>query len=279
MIPVAYRLARLPGRSAGPEHSRGVVWNGMRRLLVNLRALAALAALLVYASPSFASIAFDAHSAGTAGAGNTISWTHTVGATANRVLFVSIYTEGSSAGATCTYNSVSMTLLTSEADGAGATETTAFILAGPATGANTVSCGVTNSGGIIYGQANSYFGVNQSTPNRTAVAANDGGSGSSSTSVAVSNAQSGDWVVDTLVDYNKSISGPGASQTSRFNSRADSGAVYCGSSDESASGATTMTWTLSASTYWAEIGVALIPASAGTSCTPTLTLTGVGRCG
>jgi hypothetical protein len=147
-----------------------------------------------------------------------------------------------------------MTLSASQADGAGATNTAVLILAGPSSGTHTIACSVSNSGGIFAGQATSWLGVNQATPNRTAVS-NNGSSGSPA-SVAVTNAQSGDLVIDTVSTYINGTLAVGLSQTQRYNQEQYN--IWAGSSSKVATGSTTMQWTGTSWAYWAEIAVALI---------------------
>jgi len=156
-----------------------------------------------------------------------------------------------------------MNLLTHEADGAGVGATAVFVLAG-ASGSHTVACGVTSSGGILQGQAISFTGVNQTTPNRTAIVAQGT---ADPISVTVSNAQSGDMVVDSVFTYHSGGSGisAGGSQNQRFEQTMTT-SQYIGSSTEAASGSTTMTWT--GALYWGSVGVAL-EAAGGTVTNPS----------
>lgn len=196
---------------------------------------------------------------------NSISGTYSVGATAHPVVRIVLADNGSLAtGASCTYGTtpVSMTKIGAEADGAGVTDVAVFLLAAPATGSQAWACSVTNSGGILGAFIDSYFGVNQSTPNRTPpTPANDGGSGTGTATITVSNAVSGDYVVDAVSCYCNSgkTLAVGSGQTQVFNSQLNATATVQAGSYKSATGSTTPTWTISASTFWADVAIALIP--------------------
>jgi hypothetical protein len=226
----------------------------------------------LYPSGGGGSIAFDAVCSGcsssavqTSAASTTISWTHVVGGGSHPVLLVMLYKN--SGTWTCTYNSVSMTQLGIQADGAGAEQTALFILVGPATGSHTVSC-TSSVNNDLEGGSISFTGVNQTGTAGTSwrsspPCVNDGGSGTSSISNTVSNAANGDMVVDTAVVFNNpstTTMTKGASQTLGFYQHNALGNTQeTGASYLSATGSTTMTWSITASSFWASCAVALIP--------------------
>lgn len=209
---------------------------------------------------SGSSITFDVASAiTTAAASTSISWSHTVGASAHPVLIVLL--EGGSGGA-CTFNSVSMTSLGRQVDGAGASNLQVFILANPATGAHTVSCtGISsNDQG---GASVSFFGVNQGntvgTTWRTPVSGNNGGGGATTVTITASNAVSGDMVIDGAASFNATLT-PDVSQTQTFNGICPGGSSErLASSYKIATGSTVMLWTLGISQFGAIFAFALIP--------------------
>jgi hypothetical protein len=207
-------------------------------------------------------ITFDSASSATPTGGNVnISWNHTVGVGTNSALVVGVANAGTlSSSMACTYNSVSMTSLASKNDGASASSSQMFILKNPTVGTNSVSC--TGTSGDYVGQSQSWFGVNQTTPNRTAFTANDGGSGTvSPASVVVSNAISGDVVIDSATAFSVVIT-VGAGQASQYYVHNPAGNFFdYGSSSISATGSTTMQWTYTGTKFWSEIGFALIPAT------------------
>jgi hypothetical protein len=217
---------------------------------------ARIAGVAQFGGTASAGITYDASSQGSVTGGNSISWTHVTGAGPHRALYISLYAQASLAAATCTYNGVTTTFLLDQVDGISLFHTAAFILPNPASGSNTVSCSVSSSGGFLIGQATSWTGVNQTIPNRTAIGANT--PTGSTTNIVVSNAVSGDMVVDTVVVYSASVITPGGTQTQRFEqTNVASNSTTIGSSSKSAAGSTTMQWAGTFS-YWAEIGVALI---------------------
>lgn len=207
-------------------------------------------------------ITFDSASSATPTGGNVnISWNHTVGVGTNSALVVGVANAGTNASSVaCTYNSVSMTSLASKNDGASASSSQMFILKNPTVGTNLVSC--TGSSSDYVGQSQSWFGVNQTTPNRTVFTANDGGGGTvSPLSVVVSNAISGDVVIDSATAFSAVIT-VGAGQASQYYVHNPAGNFFdYGSSSISATGSTTMQWTYTGTKFWSEIGFALIPAS------------------
>lgn len=210
-----------------------------------------------------AGITFDAVSNATpVVAQTTLSWSHTVGSGTNRVLVVVMGSPGSNkyGTAACTWNtSESMTKITAKTDGAGATNVVAFILKNPTSGSHTISCTSLTSADHI-GGATSWAGVNQTTPNRSSFVANDGGSAAASpTSIAVTNAVSGDVVLDVTMINTTPMAGGGTTVRYQVNNPSGDGVAF-GHSSTPASGSTTVQWTYTGTTFWCAIGFALVPA-------------------
>lgn len=185
----------------------------------------------------------------------SFSWNHTVGTSGQHAALyasVAMTSTGSLAGTTCTFNGVSMTLIGTKST-SGVSGTVEFILVNPTTGTHAISCTPGGSVGTGKGVSLSFFDVNQSTPNRTAITANTPNGGTAS--VVVSNAVAGDVVIDAVTVYNFPAT-PDPSQTLLLNFR--SATLTFGVSTKNANGSTTMQWTGSFSN-WCEVGVALVP--------------------
>lgn len=195
--------------------------------------------------------------------GTTVVWNHTVGASSHPALVVALIGSpvSGAAASTCTFNSVSMTQLGTVHDTGNSDAIVLFVLAAPAVGTLSISCtwGATIS--VVVGQAESYFGVNQSTPNRTLISVQ--GQSNSPTYLLVNNAVSGDMVVDAVeVAFNGTIAVTAGAQTQRNVRNNVGGNIYsAGSSSAPAAGSTIMAWTFSGgiSRLWSAAGVALIP--------------------
>lgn len=100
-------------------------------------------------------IAYDATTSGTGGTAGSISFSHTCSALSNRYLIVCCWDDGARTP-TVTYNGVAMTQILNFT-----TNYRVFGLAGPATGANTVSISWGGSGVWGNGFAISYTGISQ----------------------------------------------------------------------------------------------------------------------
>lgn len=211
-------------------------------------------------------ITFDAASiSASIGSGTTVAWNHTVGVSSHPVLVVALLGSAiaGAATATCTFNSVSMTLLASPHDGTNANAIALFILVAPSVGTFSISCVWGASIGGLVGQAESYFGVNQSTPNRTPIINTPASGTNSPTYLLVNNAVSGDMVVDAVtVNLNGTMAVTAGAQTQRNERNNVSGNNFsAGSSSAPAAGSTIMAWTFSGGLprAWAAVGMALIP--------------------
>jgi len=222
----------------------------------------------------FPKISFGAITPGT-GASSTFSSTdvsenirYNVAAGSNIVLFVGVISAGQAA--TASYNGVPMTNLFSRTDGATADYISGFILVNPTTGSNTTTISyITNNGSASGVWIQSWYGVGQGnstgTTWRRPATNNDGGSKSANAIVTVASSTSGDTVIDVFQDFNGVSSTASSSQTVQWSfNKLFGGAMSGGTSYEAATGATTMQWTLSTSTFWAIGAVSLIPATVST---------------
>src|SRR5262245_17067003 len=110
-------------------------------------AMAVLAIAMLFRSESaVAAIAFDSAVSKSAVNAATVTWSHTVGTGANRILIVGLSTEDTSSTvlnvSSITYNGVAMTAVTGSAATAGTStldKTQLFYLLNPPSGAHTIS--------------------------------------------------------------------------------------------------------------------------------------------
>ena len=202
-------------------------------------------------------ITFDVAAPAVANVGTSLSWTHTTGSLTHGVMIVGIVHNVPSATGTCTYNSVSMTNIGYQDMDSGVGRVSLFKLVAPASGSHTVACTVSSSTGVVTGYSATFAGVDQTTVNRTLVSLSNN---STNPSLTVSNAVSGDMVVDIVGTYNAGANiTVGAGQTQMLLQDAPAGTDYhAGGSYKAATGSTVMSWT-SVSTFWGYIAVALIP--------------------
>lgn len=245
----------------------------MRRLLLSL------ALLLALALPASAQITFDAASSGLAISATSVTFSHTVGAGSNVVLYVGCFSTTLTPTLTATYNGVSMgTAKWSSTETTVSSRSTGFLLVAPASGAHNVVVSASGTLDYLYCVSQSWSGVDQATPNRTPATFSEDG-GNTTVSLSVSNAVSGDVIVDMLAAYSGGVTA-NAAQTSRGENDAIGGGDFCaGSSSKAATGATTMDWTVTADGFWTMGAMALIPSSGGgggATRTSGLPLLGVG---
>lgn len=212
-------------------------------------------------------VTFDVAGAGTtAFSGTTIAADHTVtNALTNTVVLglLSWQNGGAAGGVTsCTYNGNAMTELWDfrETD-VGLQGTAAYIYAngtGDGTAHSlscTVSANITGNGGLTLTTI-SASGANQSTPNRTPVT--DSITATSTLSITVSDAVSGDLVVDGISIYGETAA-PTTTQTSRQTFANVGGNSWSAAvSTAAASGSTNMGYGFSANERYAAIGAVAI---------------------
>jgi hypothetical protein len=167
-----------PGRAASPYFP-----NVIPRRRVRIRTTDPLATPSVVITPP----SIDSTATATTASGTTLSWSHTVGAGANRCLVVdvAIATNGDYVG-TVTYGGVALTKLTAAQSGATGTDRRyeRWMLLSPAVGTATVAVTLYlvssgNATGVvatsIAAESTSLVSVDQTTPVGTAVAVNGTG--------------------------------------------------------------------------------------------------------
>ncbi|MBI2327901.1 prepilin-type N-terminal cleavage/methylation domain-containing protein [Candidatus Curtissbacteria bacterium] len=205
---------------------------------------------------------FDsASSSSTAGGqSDTLSWSHTVGTGANRLLIVGVSIGEDKSVSTITYGSQGLTFRGAAYSGTSVDDARAEIwsLVNPTSGTNTITVNLDGTTAIAAG-ATSWTNVNQATPLGTTAT---GWGNSTSPQVNVTSAGS-EVVVDTLSADGTPTAAVGAGQTQHWN--VQGGDVFkstrgAGSSEIGAA-ATTMSWTLNSSRKWALVAVAIKPAA------------------
>jgi hypothetical protein len=205
-------------------------------------------------------IVFDASSSQTGFSGTTLTWNHTVGAGANNCVFVGIGSTESNIVSGVTCNAVPMTSLWGLEDLAPTVRSHGYIITGVTAGVRQIVVTFTGAISTAAAGAFSFTGVNQATPNRAAFNSPNPNHSPSNTSIAVSNAISGDFIVDCAGVFDDSIT-PHVDQTTYLIEWDGlfGGSRSFGISGKFATGSTTMQWT-HIGTYWATGAVALIPA-------------------
>lgn len=200
--------------------------------------------------------AFDAVSNSSASASSPIQWNHTITGS-NPVLMVGLGADFSLSGAACTFNGVSMTKLYDLTDSLSIYRSAAFILAGPASGTHQISC--TASGASVWvGAAQSWTGVNQTTPNRTPTTAID--TAGPAATVTAANSQNNDVVLDLLVVYGASSTVASAQTARVMVHNPSSTSLSIGLSSASATGANTvMSYTGSPNSVWTIGAIPIMP--------------------
>lgn len=159
-----------------------------------------------------------------------------------------------------TYNGVAANSITNQTDGCACavSRSALAIFINPTTGSSQ-TLSATFTGSFISFTAVPVYGINQTGTVGNSWRTVQTASGNSTTaSVNVSNAVSGDAVVDVVSAYVQALTPDGSQTTLVASNQPGGGGTHWGASRKTASGATTMQWTLTSS-YWSAIGVALIP--------------------
>jgi hypothetical protein len=215
-----------------------------------------------YGSASVASVAFDAAASGTAiPSGTTQTWNHTITGT-NTALVVCIDTDTATTGVT--YNGVAMTQFASHKDGASVAFAQGYVLPGAANGTHAIVVTYSASVGIANAKSMSFVNVNQTTPTRTAVSTDDGGSGSGTISGTVASATTGDAVVACDQVFGGSLTTMSPNKTAPTTTPSNPELKMLGGSFSmgmqyavGVTGSTIMSWTLNASEFWSQVAVPL----------------------
>ena len=220
-------------------------------------------AMTVQAQPTFL-----AASSGFATGGTTVTVSHTVGSSANRIMLVGVSTRNRFINVpavgditdNCAYNSIPMVYHGTEQSDNDAI-TYIFYLVDPPTGtANVVVTFNGNLGGNNAGIVGvvTYANVDPLDPVGT-YASSAGNSISPSLSVTSAINQ---VVFDVISVNNQNITAAGGGQTSRWNINSGGNVRGAGSTKAGSASSTTMTWAIAGSTRWSMSGVAIKAISA-----------------
>jgi hypothetical protein len=179
-----------------------------------LLALGIVAAVLAMASaPALAAIAVDS---ATSAQGSTasLSWNHTVGSGANRILIVGTsHRDGNRTVDSVTYGGTLLVKIGEQNGPGNGNKTTIWRLIAPPSGTALVVVNLSASSNVAAG-AISFTGVDPTTPLGTFVSA----SGTSTTASVIATSASGELVVDTATVNGDGLSlTVGAGQTQRWN--------------------------------------------------------------
>jgi hypothetical protein len=107
-------------------------------------------------------IAYDSYAIGTAGAGSSLTYSHTCTGS-DLILFVSVFIQTSLTITGITYNGVALTSIDGQTNGASNERIELWYLIAPATGANNIVISRSGSTGALQGRSTSYTGANQSS--------------------------------------------------------------------------------------------------------------------
>lgn len=237
--------------------------------------------LLLWTSPSWAAITWDANSnSGAVANSQNPSHSHTRGAVcANPVAVIRVTSQDSTPGSlsSVTYGGSGATILSGtthkRADPSGTTVSRSiWIYKNPSSGSATVQANFSEVMNSSIISVSTYCGVDQTTTVGTAAEAENA---SGAASVTVSSA-AGEVVVDVVaVDTGSDASlTVDASQTERANVNSASNHRH-GGSEEAGAASVAMSWALGGTRYWGSTGVALKPAAASATC-GSLMLMGAG---
>jgi len=242
--------------------------------------------LAAAAAPAAAQITFDAASrAATTATGHTsLSWSHTIGGGANRLLVVGVTVEdATSADATVTsvtFNGTAMTAVPNSrrfGGGTGIIQTQLFYLLNAnlgAAGARTIT--VTMQGPVdgIAAGAVSLANVSQAGPGAVTTNVDTSGADSISTSINVPTANS--WVVDVVGSGNSGSFTAAAGQTERVDIAASVMSGAMSTKALTATGATTLGWTHTGANRLAHSLASFAPAGGAATFTLTTNVSGSG---
>ena len=226
-----------------------------------IAAVAGLACLLGF-GPADAAVSVDNTTTAVSAANvSSLTWSHTVGAGANRILLVSIsFRDGNVTATSVTYGGTALTLIDSQNGPGNQNRTEMWYLLAPPSGTASVVVNM-SAGKRIVGASVSYTGVNQGSPLGTSACANNTGL---IASVAVSSG-AGQLVVDTITaNGDASLLLAGLAQTqlwNTFSGTGDAGNARSGGSTQAGAATTTMSWTLLVPKPWSICAVPLLPAA------------------
>src|SRR5713226_4205029 len=215
---------------------------------------------LLRAAAAHAAIAVDSVSSSSGQIVNSLTWAHTVGTGADRVLVVGVtIRDGNVSVSAITYGGTALTRLGFQNGAGNANRAEIWSLKAPASGTANVVVSISGARDLVGGSI-SFTGVDQTTPFGTFV----GAQGTSATPSVTASSATAEIVVDTLATDGDAVSATvGAGQTQRWNIRtgpAGGNAIGAGSTKPGAT-SVSMKWTLGASKQWGMGAVPLKPAS------------------
>lgn len=204
-------------------------------------------------------VTFDAATSAGNYSASSITFSHTVGASANYLLVgVSWFDGGGRSITGVTYNGVSMSSVISQEDTSTGNSFKSHLwkLANPATGANNVVVTFSTTVDDIAAGAASFIGVNATTPLGTAA----GASGVSTTATVNVSSATGEMVFDNILFDNRYFpANPAGGQTQRWTQNGSAGNVHGSSSTKAGAGSVTMSWTPTTSSIWVIVAVPVKP--------------------
>ena len=229
---------------------------------------------LLLASPAWGAIVYDTSSSGTNETGvTTLTVSHTVAAGSNLFLICGYTAQDDTAitSPTVTYNSVSMTAVTSSKQSTTGTRTVEmFSLVNPAAGsAHDVVFTFSQTMNTIAGGCSSFSGVDQSTPLGTAVTNSTTGTSSAVTATSAT----GEMVIDFQVTSSNLTARSftqAAGQTSNWKQYPASANCSGGSSREAGAAAVAMGWSWSGGAEYQALSAVSIKPAAATGAVPVL---------
>ncbi len=283
---------RTEGEALQTSHTRAGYSKRGRRALIWAAIVAALVVALILVVPTASALAapvtYEGSSpTGTTATGSSITFSHTSGTSANRLLLVGISWNCGSTPRTISsvaWNGTALTEVKTQL-----TDTTSdprysavYKLVNPASGVTgnvvvTFSGGVTN--GAIAGAAN-FANVDQTTPLASIVGAASANNSGTAVTVDVTGLLGTELVFDNVfmgVSSDTTTLTAGSGQTQRwfvrgYTSSATSFNTMAGASTEQATGSTvTMSWTASASAWWATVAMAIRPVGSAPPPPPPVT--------
>jgi len=220
-----------------------------------------------WSDPGTSTVAYDQVGSGDNNAGSaTITWSHTTGSGANRIMIVGVSIRSSTVTVQgIAYGSQSLTFLRSDYNSNSPVRTELWYLVAPVSGTQTITVTLQGFGASTVkatGGSCSYSGVSQTAP--VAGDASGANANSNNPSVTLSVANANSYLVGVIgMSTATSVSSEGSSQTMRWDQTTAFGSADRGHGSDKGpvgSGSQSMSWTLSGTTTWAASVVAIKPA-------------------
>lgn len=193
---------------------------------------------------------------------DTVSWTHTVGVGANRLLLVGISTGPNRTVTSVTSNGTAMNLVASQTNFGARAEL--YQLINPASGNNTISITLDDRGQTVAG-AISFSGVDQTDPLENPPATFTNAGWGNNASLDITTVTNNAWAIAVISARTGNVPTIGAGETEQWNARIGPGFARmqgAGSTfgPQSPAGTVTMDWSgLGFITPWAMVGAAVKP--------------------